>query len=114
MNHDFIRFQADHHPLIETERFESVEEYCLHLIHLKAYQEAALLAKERNVLDLGCNNGWGTELLSRAARRVVGADVSETALAVARESVTGTNVEFTAVNGERLPFSSGEFELVVS
>jgi 2-polyprenyl-3-methyl-5-hydroxy-6-metoxy-1,4-benzoquinol methylase len=111
---DMLQFQAERHPLEGTNRFETLEQYCLYLIHLKAYEEVRTLAGGKVVLDLGCNNGWGTHVLGQVARRVVGVDVSRSALEEARRSATSANVEFRRVDGEELPFADGEFDIVAS
>ena len=111
---DVLRFQAEHHPMEGTSRFETLEQYCLYLMHLRAYEEVCVLGKGKSVLDLGCNNGWGTHIVAQAARRVVGVDVSESALEEARRSAKSDNVEFLRVDGEKLPFADGEFDVVAS
>jgi SAM-dependent methyltransferase len=111
---DIVRFQAERHPLEGTKRFESEENYCLYLMHLKAYEQVTLLARGKTVLDLGCNNGWGTQVISRAAQRVVGVDVSQRAVDEARRAAGGGNVEFQRFDGKHLPFDDGVFDLVTS
>jgi ubiquinone/menaquinone biosynthesis C-methylase UbiE len=111
---DMLQFQAEHHPLEGTNRFESLEQYCHYLMHLRAYEEVRELARGKAVLDLGCNNGWGTRVVGQAARRVVGVDVSQSALEEARRSATSANVEFRKVDGQDLPFADGEFDIVAS
>jgi SAM-dependent methyltransferase len=111
---DMVQFQAEHHPLVETKRFENLEQYCLYLIHLRAYEEVRALARGKTVLDLGCNSGWGTLVLGEVARRVVGVDVSQTALDEARRRATSANIEFRRIDGEKLPFADGEFDIVAS
>jgi len=111
---DILQLQAEQHPLEGTNRFETLEHYCLYLIHLRAYEEVSALAHGKSVLDLGCNNGWGTHVIGQVARRVVGVDVSEKALAEARRCKTSNNVEFHRVDGDRLPYADGEFDIVAS
>lgn len=111
---NMLQFQADHHPLEGTNRFETLEQYCLHLMHSRASEEVRALAYGKAVLDLGCNNGWGTHVVGQVARRVVGVDVSQLALDEARRTVASANVEFRRVDGERLPFADGEFDIVAS
>jgi SAM-dependent methyltransferase len=106
-----VLFQSEQHPLV-AERFQTVEEYCLSLIHLKAYETAAELAKGKRVLDLGCNNGYGTEIISRKAARVTGVDVSPRSIGAAR--VRCPSIEFQLVDGTTLPFPDASFDAVVS
>jgi hypothetical protein len=52
--------QAEHHFLMETGEFSNLEELCLHLRHVKGYEMSAAEARRKRVLDLGCNNAYGT------------------------------------------------------
>lgn len=109
-----VQFQAEHHDLVATTGFRTVEEYCLYLIHLKAYQEAASLADGKVVLDLGCNNGYGTDLLRARSRQVIGVDVSRRALQEAQLRYGTEALPFVLVDGTHLPLAEARFDLVVS
>ncbi len=64
------------------------------------------------VIDVGCGSGWAMRLMAQKARegRVVGIDVSDEMIRIAREgSAAFSNVEFRVASAERLPFESGEF-----
>lgn len=99
---------------MQTGGFASIEEYCLHLIHLKAHEEVAVICRGKIVLDLGCNNGYGTRILASSGRWVVGVDVSEKGIAEARRLANGENLSFICTTGDRLPFDDGEFDIVTS
>lgn len=107
-----IEMQANEHPLEYSDRFESMEEYCLFLMHLRAYEEAAQRSQGLNVLDFGCNNGYGTNLIAGWAASVFGCDVSETALADARRRFP--TIEFCRIDGFSLPFADDQFDLITS
>ena len=111
---EVVRFQSEHHPLAFTGSFYSNEEYISHLVHMKAYEVATALAKGLTVLDLGCNNGYGTVEIGRGAKRIVGLDVSASALDSARRLHASTNVEFLHFEGDTIPFDARSFDLVVS
>lgn len=114
-NEDIIRLQANQHGLMQTDNFKTVEEYCLYLIHLKAYEEAAKFSPYKTVLDLGCNNGYGSNLLHNAGcKQVMGVDVSSGAIEEARRRFGNSGIEFRVVDGIRLPFEEKKFDLVVS
>ncbi|HEX2029690.1 MAG TPA: class I SAM-dependent methyltransferase [Nitriliruptorales bacterium] len=81
--------------------------------HLVAYRLAAAKAAHRQVLDAGCGEGYGADLLAAAgASRVVGVDLDLAAVA----HVARTYPAVAAVRAElsRLPFEDGRFDLVVS
>jgi SAM-dependent methyltransferase len=84
----------DEHPLIFKDSFESVEDRCLHLMHQKAYEEVARMADGLVVLDLGCNNGYGTAEISQHAANVVGLDISPAAIADAKRRFQSANSSF--------------------
>ena len=104
---EMIGLQAEKHDLIDPIDFESREKYVLHLIHSFAYTQAAVLAQDKEVLDLGCNTGYGTEILSRSARKVVGVDVSDGAVAQAKSKYGNQGIEFHCIDGKSLPFEDG-------
>ena len=70
------------------------------------------LGSTARVLDVGCGSGWASRLIAEMSGegRVVGIDVSDEMIRVARESSTGfSNVEFRVASAEALPFEDGEF-----
>ena len=112
---EVIRLQAEEHPLIDDVKPpRTPEEHCLRLMHLKAYQEAAPYAVGRDVLDVGCNTGYGTVQLTGGARRVVGVDVSPRAIETARRRALHGVPEFKMTEGRDLPFADASFDLVTS
>jgi len=111
---EILRLQAEEHPLIEDEPAQTAPAHCQRLIHLKAYEEAAQYAAGLDVLDVGCNTGYGTMHLVSAARRVVGVDVSPRAIELARQRATDGSPEFLHTDGGALPFGDATFDLVTS
>jgi len=64
------------------------------------------------VLDVGCGNGWATRLMAEQAAdgRVVGIDISDEMVDLARESSSSfSNVEFREASAEKLSFTEAEF-----
>lgn len=110
-----IRLQADHHFSVVTEEFQTLEDYCLALIHQRAYDEASQYVPNRHVLDLGCNNGYGTiSLATSGAALVVGVDVSRKMLKEALARPGHPRAKFLPVDGIRLPFPGEAFDVVTS
>ena len=89
-----IGLQAEKHQLIDGQNFRSREDYVLHLIHTFAYLQVASIAKDKIILDLGCNTGYGTEILFKNAKRVVGVDVSNKAINTAKKNYSKLNIDF--------------------
>jgi SAM-dependent methyltransferase len=109
-----IRLQAEEHPLIEDAPAATPAEHCLRLMHLRAYDEAVGHAGGRDVLDVGCNTGYGTMRFTPVACRVVGVDVSPRAIEAARDRAVDGRPEFVLSGGFDLPFPDESFDLVTS
>lgn len=109
-----IRLQAEEHPLIEDVPPATPAEHGLRLMHLRAYDEAVRHAAGRDVLDVGCNTGYGTIRFVPVARRVVGVDVSPRAIDAARQRAVDGRPEFVLGSGFELPLGDAEFDLVTS
>ena len=84
------------------------------LMHLRAYDEAVGHAAGRDVLDVGCNTGYGTLRFTPVARRVVGVDVSPRAIDAARQRAPDGHPEFVVTSGFELPFPDDSFDLVTT
>ena len=108
-----LLFQSELHPLVPLE-FGTVQDYCLHLIHIKGYSLAAELAADQIVLDLECNNEYGTKILNTRCKSVIGVDVSERAIESARQINADAQIAFHVIDGDTLPFDDHTFDMVVS
>ena len=77
---------------------------------------AAHLDGSERVLDIATGPGYIAEAFAGAARDVVGVDLTEAMLAIARER-TGergvTNVSFRVADAQNLPFDNAAFDVVV-
>jgi O-antigen biosynthesis protein len=82
--------------------------------HQARYQWAAAAVAGRTVLDAGCGLGYGTAILAEAgAKRAIGVDLSDHAVADARALVGRHDVEYRVADLHQLPFDAGAFEVVV-
>ena len=71
--------------------------------------------KDKRVLDIGCGFGWHCIYAAEnGAARVLGTDISEKMLSVAREKTQFPNVEYSRVAMEDLSFSPNAFDIVIS
>lgn len=84
----------------------------IHLEHLHRYALAATIV-DGAVLDLGCGVGYGSRLLARAARRVVGVDSSPAAVGLASGEFTASNLDYIAGDARALPLPPAIFDWVV-
>jgi SAM-dependent methyltransferase len=87
----------------------------MYLRHLFAYEEAARrLPPGAVVLDIGCGEGYGTDLLARAALRAEGIEVDDRSVAHATNAYGGDSCRYQLYDGARIPFSSGAIDVAVS
>jgi SAM-dependent methyltransferase len=82
--------------------------------HIARYAFAARFAAGARVLDIGCGTGYGTAELAQQAQTVTGIDVSDDALAFAREHYPIPNAKFFAASATAVPFSSASFDLITA
>ena len=83
--------------------------------HWHRYHFAAALVTGRDVLDVACGEGYGSALLARTARHVVGADIAPAVIGHARARYgAATNLEFRRADCKILPFPDASFDVVVS
>ena len=115
ISHDeMIKYHSDNQISIETENFNTKHELALHSIHSMAYNVAALLAEDKIALDLGCNVGYGSKIISKRAKNVIGVDVSEKSIKEASLKYQSDNIEFKLIDGKTLPFPSNTFDIIIS
>lgn len=110
---EVIQLHQEQHGLISKNVFNNAFQYAQHLMHVYAYQYIAALCTGKSVLDIGCNTGYGTELLAVNAAKVVGVDVSKSAIDTARNICENPEIKFVVIDGKRLPFKNGSFGAVV-
>ncbi len=65
------------------------------------------------VLDYGCGEGYGSEILARFADEVNGADISSEAIDEAKKNIH-SNLTFTLLKDNYLPFDDNTFDFVTS
>jgi len=86
--------------------------------HLARYRFAANLIQARKkpvlALDAGCGLGYGAAELARAGASVTGTDISDDAVADARQRYENLGIRFLAAPCEALPFDPAAFDLVTA
>ena len=77
---------------------------------------AAHLSGDERVLDIATGPGYIAEAFAGAAREVVGVDLTDAMLAIAKERTKErgiSNVSFRAADAQNLSFENGTFDVVV-
>lgn len=84
------------------------------LEHWHRYAFALGLCEGKDVLDIACGEGYGSALLAKRARSVVGADVSAEVVEHARAAYCIDNLKYVRQDCRSLDFPGASFDLVVS
>jgi SAM-dependent methyltransferase len=80
--------------------------------HQVVYQRLAPLCAGRDVLEAGCGEGYGADLIAGVARRVVAVDYDEAAVAHVRSRYP--SVEVMRANLAELPLPAASVDVVVN
>lgn len=97
------------------ERFIPTEQGEIKLEHYHRYALAMQLVADKDVLDVACGEGYGSSMLARHARKVVGIDVSIETITHAKATYSGgTNLEFLQGSASSLGLPDDSFDIVIS
>jgi len=88
--------------------------FLLHADHLKAYDVIAPFCKNKKILDVGCFIGYGERRISSQAKEIIAIDSDDRALEFACQNNFAPNVKFQKVDARKLPFSEGNFGIVIA
>ncbi len=86
----------------------------IELEHLHRYHVAAEVVAGLDVVDIACGEGYGSALLSRQCRSVVGVDISADAVAHARAKYPAHALEFRVGSCADIPVADASVDAVVS
>jgi len=83
--------------------------------HLERYRFACTHARDRDVLDMACGEGFGSHMLAGSgSRRVTGVDISEGAISKARDKYRLENLWFRVGDAQAMVFREKRFDLIIS
>ncbi len=111
-----IDLQIDHpevDDLQEDFQARTLRAHVLSLIHRWPYELLRVQAKDKQVLELGCNKGFGTIIYSEDAGSIKAVDTSATAIEKARKHNARDNIEYICLDSWTLPFEDNTFDLTV-
>lgn len=86
-------------------------------VHIQTYQHVLARVENKVVLDLGCGDGYGADILARCASEVVAVDVDHQSIESARGKYKQDNLSFQKIDPidqQPLPFADNAFDVVVS
>jgi SAM-dependent methyltransferase len=81
------------------------------MLHTR-YKFVSGFCENKDVLELGCGAGIGLRYLARRARLLVGGDISESLLCLARRS-DSVPAPLVRLDAQRLPFRESSFDVVL-
>jgi ubiquinone/menaquinone biosynthesis C-methylase UbiE len=82
--------------------------------HLHRYSVAYQLINDKDVLDLACGEGYGSNILSACAKSVTGIDSDNESIANASRKYKKSNLRFLTANAVSLPLPDHSIDVVVS
>ena len=96
------------------ERYIPAEQGRIRLEHYHRYAVALDVAKEKDVLDVACGEGYGSSFLADVASSVTGVDLSHEAVQHAMATYIKPNLTFRQGSAIALDFADASFDVVVS
>lgn len=82
--------------------------------HVVRYEATVQLAKGKIVLDIACGSGYGSALLAKTAKKVIGVDVDKQAVDYAIANYGSKNIEFLVGDATSIPLETDSVDVVVT
>lgn len=96
------------------ERFIPEVEGTIYLEHYHRYNAIRSIVQNKEVLDIACGEGYGSQLISQVATRVIGVDISDEAVRHAEGKYERPNLSFKQGSASKIPLEAGSVDVVVS
>lgn len=83
--------------------------------HIERYKFACTYARNKDILDIACGEGFGSHMLASAgSRRTIGVDISKESIEEAKRKYRLDNLEFLVGDAQAVLFPQNRFDLIVS
>ncbi len=82
--------------------------------HITRYLSATPLIKDKKVLDIASGSGYGSNIMAAHAKKVIGVDLDEDAVAYAKKNYSASNLEFKQGSGTEIPLEDNSVDVVVT
>lgn len=112
--HNFFQLLIDHNlsPRVAVHiRENHLQRYMFADSQIRAFENRTAV-NSLNILDLACGIGYGSNLISKKGRKVIGIDKSSTTIKEADIYYGGSNIQFLEGNGENLFFQNDSFHII--
>ncbi len=70
--------------------------------HYLRYQSAVSISENKTVLDIACGTGYGSKMLSKVAKKVIGVDNSKHSINYAKEHYSAKNIEYLVGDAQKI------------
>lgn len=105
----------DKDEIFTGERFvPGINDPELQIEHFQRYNSIVNIVKNKVVVDAACGEGYGSAILGKYAKNVIGVDIDEDAVKRAINNYACSNVEFIQGSIEALPFQDNSIDVFVS
>lgn len=94
--------------------YKSIQQYIEFLRHFSAYIFAEKYVQKKDILEIGCGNGYGSNHLSEYAKSVTAVDMSNKNISFCKDHYSKDNLRFTVTDGTNLLFNENSFDSVIS
>ncbi|VAW35592.1 hypothetical protein MNBD_GAMMA01-528 [hydrothermal vent metagenome] len=82
--------------------------------HYHRYAFAKRLVADKNVLDIACGEGYGSDILAQYAKTVVGIDIDDASVTHAKTQYSRNNLTYIAGSCLDIPLDDASINVVVS
>lgn len=82
--------------------------------HFCAYKFAKDFVPGKDVLDIGCGEGYGSDFLSNYAQSVLGIDYDKDVISYAKDKYDNKNLQFLVLDIKDLGSLNGKFDVICS
>lgn len=82
--------------------------------HLVRYKAAQNIVKGKTVLDVACGSGYGTKLLAKTSKNVIGIDIDKDTIEFAKKNYGAKNIDYLVGDCTDMPLEDASFDAVVT
>ena len=87
----------------------------IYLEHMIRYFFASQFVKDKEVLDIACGSGYGTDhLLKKGAKKIIGVDISEETISYCKNRYKEEKISFKVGSVEKIPLEDNSVDVVIS
>lgn len=97
----------------ERSNWEDENTKLVWLPHKAVYEFIIKYCRKKIVLDAGCGQGWGSALIAKVAKKIIGIDSDEASLKIARDKFTFNNLLFQKDNLEHLDSVKEKLNVII-